>query len=625
MSLLTLDEYTEQWLESVQADNPSTTRLAHRFTAKMLRDWDGIDEDTAEIIYCDGAGDGGIDAAVFLAKDVQEGIEGDKWMLVQSKYGSAMQGVETILLEAQKVFSTLAGQRASLSGLSAELVERIQNFLQSQSSADHLEYVLVTSRRLTQEERAALDDVRMLGRAKWGERFEVQALSIETLFAQVTEEDEQSHHALQVKLQTPAVQSGQDLWIGATPLTDIYHFMQTYERESRDLDVLYERNVRKHLGSRRKVNKAIEKTLEDSPERFGLYNNGITIVADQVQQMASLNELLLINPYIVNGCQTTRSIWNVLKKRLDSGGSAKNEERQAWERKLAQGVVVTKIVAVGKDGEDLLNATTRATNSQNQVLDKDFIALEKGFKEWASQFAKQYGVFLEIQRGAWDARRAFQKQHPDCTPRFEEMANAFDLLKAFAAGWLCKPGIAYAKNPPFAPGGILYKEITGLASFGVNDLYAAWLMQKQADSYGFGRRTGDHASSRGQTRYLFIMVAIELMQDFLRKKNLNEEPSLAHAIAHWDLSGHLREFCEESVSAVDEYLRRDTNAEDTLFTEPGYRGDMNAFLKNDRIGRDLREYCPNLGMQIALAKRSLSKTLDASGAITALNIDSEKE
>lgn len=76
------------------------------------------------------------------------------------------------------------------------------------------------------------------------------------------------------------------------------------------------------------------------------------------------------------------------------------------ESQLDRAVVVTKIVVVGTEGEELLTETTRYTNSQNAVGEKDFIALEKDFRNWAPIFNERYGVFLEIQRGAWEARRA---------------------------------------------------------------------------------------------------------------------------------------------------------------------------------------------------------------------------
>ena len=50
------------------------------------------------------------------------------------------------------------------------------------------------------------------------------------------------------------------------------------------------------------------------------------------------------------------------------------------ERRLNKGIVVVKVVKVGSQGEELLVNTTRFTNSQNAVSQKDFIALESSFK-----------------------------------------------------------------------------------------------------------------------------------------------------------------------------------------------------------------------------------------------------
>ncbi|MER2625652.1 MAG: hypothetical protein ABTS22_17165 [Accumulibacter sp.] len=81
--MITLEQFESQWLEEIVAGEPSTTALGHRFSEKILRDWHEIDSATAEIILCDGAGDGGIDAAVFVAADPNEGIEGDSWILTE--------------------------------------------------------------------------------------------------------------------------------------------------------------------------------------------------------------------------------------------------------------------------------------------------------------------------------------------------------------------------------------------------------------------------------------------------------------------------------------------------------------------------------------------------------------
>jgi hypothetical protein len=333
---------------------------------------------------------------------------------------------------------------------------------------DKLEYVMATSRKLENQEREYLNNVRVLGRDKFGDCFDTDSVSIETIYNKVCEEQEVVGPQLSIKLTTSVTASTKELHIGATTLPDVFAFMQEYKSKSGDLDLLYEKNVRKFLGNKRKVNKGIEKTIETNPERFGLYNNGITIVAEKLSR-SDVGELSLVNPFIVNGCQTTRSIWSVLQRKLNAGGSAPTEKQTEWEARLKQGVVVTKIVLVGAGGEELLTETTRYTNMQNAVGEKDFIALEENFRTWAPAFNKRFGVFLEIQRGAWEARRAYQKQNPTVTPLYSDSANAFDLLKAYAAGWLVEPGIAFGKNPPFAPGGSLFNKIVNESSFGTED------------------------------------------------------------------------------------------------------------------------------------------------------------
>ena len=604
MLMITFEEFEVQWLQDIRADNPSTTQLGNRFAQKILRDWHAIDEATAEIILCDGAGDGGIDAAVFVKADPAEGIEGSTWIIVQSKYGTALSGPNTITLEAQKLFATLEGKRTSLSSVSMQLVERLKTFLSNMGGQDKLEYVVAASRKLADQEREYLNNVRILGREKFGDGFDTDSVSVETIFNKVCEDQEVVAPQISVTLTTSVTASTKELHIGATTLPNVFAFMQEYKSKSGDLDMLYEKNVRKFLGNKRKVNKGIEKTIETNPERFGLYNNGITIVAEQLS-LTGIGELSLVNPFIVNGCQTTRSIWSVLQRKLNAGGSAPTNKQTEWEERLKQGVVVTKIVLVGAGGEELLTETTRYTNMQNAVGEKDFIALEEDFRTWAPAFNKRFGVFLDIQRGAWEGRRAYQKQNPTVTPLYSESANAFDLLKAYAAGWLVEPGIAFGKNPPFAPGGSLFNKIVNELGFGTDSLFAAYQLQRLASGYGFGR--GAQKQSRGQTRYLFMMVVIDLVKDcliYLSKKRASID--LVQAVQSLADADLLRHVGDAAVQIIDDYMTN--GAEDSIYLEPEFQktNDLNAFLKSEKLGKS-DEFSPNLKMQLSMAKKIFRK------------------
>ncbi len=608
--MVSLQDFEAQWLEDIEAGSPSTTKKGHRFAQKILRDWLELDADTAEIIYCDGAGDGGIDAAVFIPHEAQEGAEGDTWMLVQGKYGSAFGGADTLFSEARKVFATLEGQRENLSSLSHDVVRRIRQFLSQAGAKDRLEYVVATNRRLTHAEYDDLEAIKKLGQEKFGSAFHADDVSIETIYNKRAEGDIGANR-LKVPLQTTIASSGDILYVGATKLADIFAFMQDYKKQSGDLDTLYDKNVRKFLGHRRKVNKGIERTIEDCPEHFGLFNNGITIVAEAVEKDTD-GRIVLSNPYVVNGCQTTRSIHLVLQHKLNSGGKGDaGPSHQKWLKRLDNAVVVTKIVVVGDEGERLLTETTRYTNSQNAVSDKDFISLEANFRSWASAFNAQYGVFLEIQRGAWDARKAWQKQNPLAQPHYDASAYAFDLLKVYVAGWLGEPGAALGSNTPFAPGGTWFKKISDLPEFGVEALYAAYLLQQLADEYKFGRVS--EKKSRALTRFMFYMVAVNLLRNFLLMEDLVggsdvvPDSDVSRAIVRLHQAGLLQALGKFSIDLIDDYFQK--GSEGCIDDEPGYQNvrEVRAFLMSERLGRD-DQYSPGLKAQLNYARRDFRRS-----------------
>lgn len=603
--MISLVEFENQWLDEIEADSPSSTAKGHRFAQKILRDWLELDTEMAEIIYCDGSGDGGIDAAIFIPHDTDDGAEGDTWMLVQSKYGSAFRGTDTLFIEAQKVFATLEGARNNLSSLSESVVKRIRQFISQAGEKDRLEYVVATNQRLRHDEYDNLEAIRRIGHEKFGEIFRVADVSIETVFNKRPEGETSTGKQLKVPLKTTIASSGDILYVGATKLADIFAFMQAYKKISGDLDMLYDKNVRKFLGHRRKVNKGIEYTIENYPERFGLYNNGITIVAEAVEPDPD-GEIILANPYVVNGCQTTRSIFLVLQQKLNSGGKGcATQAHQQWLSRLEDAVVVTKIVVVGDEGEGLLTETTRYTNSQNAVSDKDFLSLETNFRNWASLFNIQYGIFLEIQRGAWDARKAWQKQNPLAKPQYHESAYAFDLLKIYAAGWLSEPGSALGSNSPFSPGGVWFKKICNLPEFGIDALHAAYRLQKLADNYHFGRSS--EKQSRALTRFLFYMIVVDLLRNFLIMHDMDHDSiSISRAITKLDANNLLAEIGNTSITLIDDYFRR--SGDDSIFDEPGFKKtqEFRVFLMSEKLGKD-DQYSPGLKAQINYARRDFRR------------------
>ena len=136
-------------------------------------------------------------------------------------------------------------------------------------------------------------------------------------------------------------------------LADIYHRWGAR---------LLEQNVRVFLQARGKVNKGIRGTLENEPEMFFAYNNGITATAEEVEIDDDGGRLLLRrlkNFQIVNGGQTTASIHAAMRAKIDMSGT-----------------FVQMKLSVGdhEQANRLVPKISEYANSQNRVNAADFFA-----------------------------------------------------------------------------------------------------------------------------------------------------------------------------------------------------------------------------------------------------------
>lgn len=615
---VTYAEFLSQWLADVVEGRPSTVELGHRFADKLLTQWLDISQSSDDLIYCDGAGDGGIDIAFLDRGDAGEQdteglVSGDTWYIVQSKYGKAFQGVRTLLEEGQKVIVTLDGQRERLSSLAEGLLERLLNFRRQATERDQLRLIYATEAPLTADQHQALNDVRAMGRERLGPIFDVEAVSVETIYQSALEEATTGPEPVRVSIRGTMAACGDDLLVGSVTLLDLFSFLKAYRDRTEDLDQLYERNVRRFLGGRGRVNKGIQETLRTNPERFGLFNNGITIVATDfhVNQDGTTD---LTDPYVVNGCQTTRSIWDVCYQRLEAGGHGVSPELQEWKERASRGVVVTKVAQVGTDGEALERDITRYTNTQNAIREKDFLALTRDFRTWSQEIGEQYNTFLETQRGGWEARKALQKQNPTLK-QFHQWANAFDLIKVYGAGWMGEAGLAFGKNGPFLPKGTIFKAIMDASAddhdgpFGVDDLYAAYELQHAADHYRFGRGA---LSSRRQTRFLFYMVVLELLTRVMTRAALEiSRKACTRALLRVfepQYATAAEALLGAGIEVVDTYLTQ--GMDNCVFEEPAYKNvfnyDLNGFLKWEKLGKG-DQSSPRLWSGIAVLESGMSK------------------
>lgn len=129
---------------------------------------------------------------------------------------------------------------------------------------------------------------------------------------------------------------------------------------------LIEKNVRSFLQATGKINKGIRDSLKNEPDMFLAYNNGISTIAESIEidENTSNENYVMIKSIagwqIVNGGQTTASIYNAYKGKVDLSNVS-------VQMKLAV------IKAEEKTNEIVANISKYA-NSQNPIKMSDFSA-----------------------------------------------------------------------------------------------------------------------------------------------------------------------------------------------------------------------------------------------------------
>lgn len=160
---------------------------------------------------------------------------------------------------------------------------------------------------------------------------------------------------LRALLASPSKDKDQ-VFLAAVPGLDLAYI---YERWGTRL---LEQNVRVFLQARSNVNKGIRRTLENEPEHFFSFNNGITATAENVTTVENEGGIFITgleNFQIVNGAQTTASIHAAYKGKKD----------------LSKVFVQMKLSVIDPDeAKVLVPRISEYANSQNKVSSADFFA-----------------------------------------------------------------------------------------------------------------------------------------------------------------------------------------------------------------------------------------------------------
>lgn len=142
---------------------------------------------------------------------------------------------------------------------------------------------------------------------------------------------------------------------------------------------LFDKNIREFIGTSN-VNEDIVYTLGNEPEIFWYLNNGITVLCDQIHKIGAKKNrdksgFVADNISIVNGAQTIGCIGEIYQ-------NSTSEERE----KLEDVEVSIRFISLSNCEGDFALGVTRATNTQNKVESRDFIALDSQQERLGREF-----------------------------------------------------------------------------------------------------------------------------------------------------------------------------------------------------------------------------------------------
>lgn len=126
---------------------------------------------------------------------------------------------------------------------------------------------------------------------------------------------------------------------------------------------LLEGNIRSFLSTKVAVNSGIRKTIVNNPEKFFIYNNGISATASEVHTYIEDGQVYLtgiVDFQIVNGGQTTASLYN---------------SRYKDKSDLSKIFVPMKLTVVEKEkSKEVIPLIAEYANTQNKVSSADFFS-----------------------------------------------------------------------------------------------------------------------------------------------------------------------------------------------------------------------------------------------------------
>lgn len=319
------------------------TKKGHAFLRWVLRNV--FDKAEEEYIFNDAPYDFGIDA--YLEEE-------NETYVFQSKYGSSHK--PEAISGFRKDFENFKKTDIDKLGL------KLHNLKKMVNEGKQIALIYVTDVDITSEE---TEDAKAHG---------VHVYDLDDMTQEIWKRIVEPYKGKVEQLNVAKMVDYKNYYVCIVSLKDLAKFID------KSWEYIFQSNIRQWLQFRTKVNRNMRETLKTDTSSFFKYNNGVTLVCDDVKPING-QTIEMTSPQIVNGAQTCSAIVVSWKDNINLEGE----------------VLATVMKAVSPEE---MNTITRFRNSQNAIRGKDFVSLEDFHKE-IKLMLLNYGYFYEVQAGSF--------------------------------------------------------------------------------------------------------------------------------------------------------------------------------------------------------------------------------
>jgi hypothetical protein len=276
--------------------------------------------------------------------------------------------------------------------------------------------------------------------------------------------------------ENPMSSSGQHVFIALVNLADYFNFIT--DDENNLIKHIFESNVRDYQG-KTNVNNEIQETLENQGmEEFWWLNNGVTIIASDAAAPGG-KELVIHNPEIVNGLQTSSEIFRYFSINL--------ENLETEKRNLLIRVIVPQ-------SDETRDKIIRATNSQTPIPKASLRATDSIHRQ-IEDFMKTRGLY-------YDRRKNFYKNEGR---KPKEIISVAFLAQCLIAVLLQRPNFSRARPSTLLEDDEAYNKLYHKNIDLFTYYFIAYAGRKVEQ---FIKETGDYTSSETNDIMFYVLYSM---------------------------------------------------------------------------------------------------------------------